>query len=146
MGAHQDVDLGIHASEVVSTAEDLTAVRMRALATHPGMTMPLRTLDDLGFETDVLASELPVLIDVTARWCGPCRAQLPIVERLAAQLAGRLRVVTLDLEHAPVTATRLGIRGAPTLIVFAGGREIARHVGLTPETILRRMVEPTLAA
>lgn len=108
--------------------------------------MPLLSLDDLGFETDVLASELPVLIDVTAHWCGPCRAQLPIVERLAAQLAGRIRVVTLDLERAPVTATRLGIRGAPTLIVFAGGREIARHVGLTPETILRRMLEPALAA
>ena len=109
------------------------------------MSHSLSPLPDHAFETDVLTSEIPVLIDVTARWCGPCRAQLPIVERIAAQLAGRVRVLTLDVDEAPVTATRLGIRAAPTLILFAGGREIARHVGLTPETIVRRMLEPALA-
>ncbi|UJR82668.1 thioredoxin family protein [Sandaracinus amylolyticus] len=110
------------------------------------MTRHLISVDDLGFDVDVLASDLPVLVEATSRWCGPCRAQHVILERLAAQLAGRVRVVLLDIEQAPVTTVRLGIRGTPTLMLFAGGREIARQSGLTPETIVRRMIEPALAA
>lgn len=110
------------------------------------MSNHLSSVDDLGFDTDVLASELPVLVEATARWCGPCRAQHPILERIAAQLAGRARIVLLDVDQAPVTAARLGIRGVPTLIVLAAGREVARQTGLAPETIVRRLLEPHLTA
>lgn len=110
------------------------------------MSKHLSFVNDLAFDVDVLASELPVLVEATARWCGPCRAQHPILERVAAQLAGRARVVLLDVDHAPLTAARLGIRSVPTLIVFAAGREVARQTGLSPETIVRRLLEPHLAA
>lgn len=98
-------------------------------------------IDDVTFDAEVLRSPIPVLVEVTSPGCGPCRQQTPIVERLARELAGRVRVVLLDIARAPEAAVRLRIRGAPTLLLFAGGRELTRHLGLTPETILRRMLD-----
>ncbi len=90
-------------------------------------------LDDATFDSEVLrtASPLPVLVDFTAAWCGPCKALRPIVERLAETQEGRLRVAQVDIDDSPEIARRLGIRGAPTVVVFKGGKEIARHLGAT---------------
>jgi thioredoxin 1 len=106
--------------------------------THPD---PLLHLDDSNFEQEVLHpdSAVPVLVDFGARWCGPCRALRPIVERLASTYAGRLRVAEVDVEQAPEVVRRLGIRGTPTVIVFREGREVTRQLGATTRERLLAM-------
>jgi thioredoxin 1 len=93
--------------------------------------------DDANFEKEVLAADVPVLVDFVARWCGPCRAMAPLVERLAAENRGRLKVVKVDADEAPRTAERYGVRGVPTLLVFRSGQRTASHLGAaSKETIL----------
>lgn len=88
-------------------------------------------VDDHDFQSQVLESTCPVLVDVGAQWCPPCRALEPIVAAIAAEYDGRLKVVAIDSDASPGLGARLGIRANPTLLVFDGGREIRRHVGLT---------------
>lgn len=90
-------------------------------------------VDDLNFETEVLASDLPFLLDFTAEWCAPCKVLLPMLERIANAHVGRFKLGRLDIERAALTAARLGIRGAPTLIVFVAGVEAERRIGTAPE-------------
>jgi thioredoxin 2 len=85
-------------------------------------------------------SPLPVLLDLWAAWCGPCLMIAPMIEQLAAELAGRVRVAKLNVDENPATAGRFGVRSIPTLIVFSGGREVDRITGAVPrEEILRRL-------
>jgi thioredoxin len=84
---------------------------------------------DSRFEEQVLASPLPVLLDVWAPWCVPCRGMEPVIEELATSLAGKVRVAKLNLDRNPEAAARLRILGVPTLIVFKDGREVTRLVG-----------------
>lgn len=88
----------------------------------------LDTTDD-GFQHQVLDSELPVLVDFWATWCGPCRALAPHVEAVAHQFNGKLKVVKLDIDHNPKTPAKYGIRGVPTLLVFKGGELVGNLVG-----------------
>lgn len=104
-------------------------------------TQNLLPIDDLTFAREVLASDQPFLLDVTAKWCGPCRAMLPTIHALADEQKGRLRVGTLDIDDAPATATALGIRVAPTLVLFAGGREVARHLGAASIAVIRGLID-----
>ncbi len=97
------------------------------------------TIDDRTFQKEVLESEEPVLIDFTATWCGPCKALAPVVEKLADATVGRLKVAKVDIDDSPETATRYGIRGAPTIVVFKNGKEAARHIGVTTEKRLREL-------
>src|SRR5262245_17688760 len=85
---------------------------------------------DQNFDTEVLNSDKPVLIDFTATWCGPCKALAPIVDDVAKEFTGKLKVAKLDIDDSPGVASRFGIRGVPTVIVFKGGKEVARQVGL----------------
>lgn len=96
--------------------------------------------NDLNFETDVLKSELPVLVDFTATWCGPCKALAPIIDQVADDLAGKVRVGKLDIDESPVTAGRYGVRGVPTVMVFKGGQRVDQHVGLTTKAKLLALV------
>jgi thioredoxin 2 len=93
---------------------------------------------DSGFEEQVLASPLPVLLDVWAPWCVPCRGMEPVIEELAASLSGRVRVAKLNLDRSPRSSARLRIQGVPTLIVFRGGQEIARMIGARGRSELLR--------
>jgi thioredoxin 2 len=96
-------------------------------------------LDKAAFDRHVARSDIPVLVDFWAAWCGPCRMMAPAFERAAALLEPHVRVAKVDTEQAPALSARLGIRSIPTLALFRGGREIARQPGaLTrPEDIVR---------
>ncbi len=97
------------------------------------------SIDDDNFTREVLCSDEPFLLDFTATWCGPCKALAPVVARLAETHAGALRVGKIDIDASPETARRYGIRGAPTVLVFRGGKEAARHVGVATEKRLREL-------
>lgn len=92
-----------------------------------------------------LDSKLPVLVDVWAPWCGPCRLVAPSVAANAARLAGSLKVVKVNADEAPAASGSLGVQGIPTLVVFHDGKEIARQVGALPEAALTAWVDDVLA-
>ncbi len=86
-------------------------------------------VDEQSFRAEVLEADRPVLVDVGARWCPPCRALEPIVAAIAAEFEDRLKVVALDSDASPALCARYGIRANPTLILIHRGQEITRHVG-----------------
>lgn len=94
-------------------------------------------LTDLNFETEVIQSAIPVLVDFSAAWCGPCRALATVIDQLANELEG-VKIGKLDIDEAPKTAERYGVRGVPTIMVFKGGVVTAQHTGLVP---LKRLIE-----
>jgi thioredoxin len=100
---------------------------------------------DANFSAEVERSPLPVLLDMWAPWCGPCRVVTPLVDQLALEMAGRIRVGKLNVDENPVTAERFQIRGIPALLVFKAGREIDRMVGVQPKSEIARRLERALA-
>jgi thioredoxin 2 len=107
----------------------------RCAACHPALPW-LTSAGDGDFEEVVTASSLPVLLDLWAPWCGPCRVVAPGVEQAARELAGRLTVVKVNVDEAPGVAESFGVRGIPTLLVLRQGREVARQVGAVPPPAL----------
>lgn len=101
----------------------------------------LHPIDAQSFDSEVLSSDIPVLLDVSTRWCGPCRALVPILRELESKRAGKLKIVSLDAEDHPELAARLQVKAFPTLIAFENGKEHARRVGLTTLTKLSDMLD-----
>jgi thioredoxin 1 len=100
---------------------------------------------DANFEQEVLKSPTPVLIDFWAPWCGPCRAIAPIVDDLATEYAGRLKVVKVNVDDNPQTPSRYGVRGIPNLLIIKGGEVKEQIVGAVPKAHLVKAVDTAIA-
>ena len=101
-------------------------------------------VDDKSFASEVLEADLPVLVDFWATWCGPCRSISPIVEELAKEFMGKIKVTKLNVDESPATPSQYGVRGIPTLILFKGGKILDQIVGAVPKARLKTMLEKAL--
>lgn len=101
-------------------------------------------LTDDSFESDVVNANSPVLVDFWAEWCGPCKMIAPVLDDLAEEYAGKLKIVKVDVDANNETPTKFGVRGIPTLIIFKGGNADATKVGALSKTQLREFIEGSL--
>jgi thioredoxin 1 len=107
--------------------------------------MPVVHSNDASFDQEVLKSQLPVVVDFWAAWCGPCRMVGPIVEELAGEYAGRVNFVKMDVDANPVKSAEYGIRSIPSLLVFKNGRVVETIVGAMPKPALAGRIDSALA-
>ncbi|MFP3159218.1 MAG: thioredoxin [Hydrogenobaculum sp.] len=101
-------------------------------------------LTDANWENEVINSSVPVLVDFWAPWCGPCRIIAPVVEKLASEFAGQIKVGKLNTDDNPGVSMRYGIRAIPTIMMFKNGEVVDTRVGVQPEDSLRKMIKNNL--
>jgi thioredoxin 1 len=102
------------------------------------------SVTDETFEQEVIQSNVPVLVDFWAPWCGPCRMVAPVVEDVATQFEGQIKVVKLDTDQNPNVASQYGIRSIPTLMIFKGGQKVDMVVGAVPKSTIASTLEKHL--
>jgi thioredoxin 1 len=108
------------------------------------MSDAIKHVSDTSFDTDVIQSDQPVLVDYWAEWCGPCKMIAPILEEAATQYAGKLTVAKLNVDDNQATASKFGIRGIPTLMLFKGGQVVATKVGALSKSQLTAFLDGSL--
>ena len=106
----------------------------------------MQAVTDASFKTDVLEAGVPVLVDFWAPWCGPCRAVAPVLDQLDAELAGRLKIVKMNVDENQQIPGALGVRSIPTLVVFRDGKAVQGAVGALSKAQMLEFVGPHLAA
>jgi thioredoxin 1 len=105
-----------------------------------------KTFDDANFESEVLQSDIPVLVDFWAEWCGPCQLLAPTIDELATEYAGRVKVGKVDVDRASRIAARFGIQSIPTVILFENGQPVERLVGARPKKEFKTLLDAKVGA
>ena len=98
--------------------------------------MSVKAVSDSDFEAEVINSDIPVMVDFWAEWCGPCKALMPVVEEIAGEMGDKVKIVKINIEEAPETPTKYGLRGVPTLMLFKDGKVVDTRVGGMPKAQL----------
>lgn len=102
--------------------------------------MSLKIVDDDSFDKEVLKSDLPVLVDFSATWCGPCKKQLPILEEAATEYKDSVKFVKLDIDDSPESTAKFRVKGVPTLILFKSGEPVKNTVGMISKSSLQKFL------
>ncbi len=108
------------------------------------MSTQISAITDDSFETEVIDSNIPVIVDFWAQWCGPCKALAPIIEDIAEKYTDKVKFVKLDVDHNPSTPPKFGVRGIPTLILFKDGQVAATQVGLLNKADLMKFIDSNI--
>lgn len=103
--------------------------------------MASKSVNDNEFENEVLQSDSPVLVDFWAEWCGPCKALSPLIDEIAGEMNGKVKVVKVNIEEAPEAPTKYGVRGVPTLMIFKDGQVVDTRVGGMPKAQLTEWLD-----
>jgi thioredoxin 1/putative thioredoxin len=106
--------------------------------------MTVATVSEQNFEQEVLRSEVPVLVEFGAEWCGPCKMVAPELEALSDELSGKAKIVSIDIDHSQILAREMGVQSVPTFVVFHQGRPVNGKVGALRKAQLRELLEPVL--
>ncbi len=109
------------------------------------MSKEIMEINDSNFKEGILKSNLPVLVDFWAPWCGPCKMIAPVIEELASEYAGKLKVGKVNVDDCPATATDFGVMNIPTLILFNNGEEVKRIVGVTSKREIASKIAEVIA-
>ena len=108
-------------------------------------TTTILEVTDSSFDQEVLQSEVPVMVDFWAAWCGPCRALAPIVDELASAYSGKLKVIKMDVDKNAATPNRYNVRGIPTLLIFKDGKLQEQIVGYVPKETIEKAITKQMA-